>query len=438
MKTGTLELFSNDLEAVFIRRPNRFLIIAGAEGREIACHCPNPGRLIEFVFPGMPLILEKRAAGDKAGTTKPAPKTGYTAAGIRYRDAVVPLFASRANKAAEKLILDKIIPGLKEIHREYSLGNSRFDFLCIDDRGKRHLVEVKACSLVEYGVAMFPDAPSDRALKHLEELAELSRQGYCCHVLFVVVHGSPEQFIPNLHTDPAFAAALSRLCSPAGLGPVGLGPVGLGSIELGSIELGPVGLGSIGLGPVGLGSIELGSIEPEVAVHAALFHCNAQGIASLVRSDLPVDLSHGALAESDGGNYLLVLELPKAQQVEVGALGSIGFKQGWYVYTGSARKNLARRLARHLRKLRKQKHWHIDYLTPFTGRMKALPIMSYRNLECELARELAALGGAPVAGFGCSDCGCFSHLYYFPEPPLGNRAFVDMLLRYRHRVFQDR
>jgi sugar fermentation stimulation protein A len=141
---GEVKLFTNDREALFIRRPNRFLIIAGDEktGEELACHCPNPGRLIEFVFPGARLILEKRAGPadpPKTGTAKkPASKTGrpaktaYSAAGIYYRDRVAPLFSSRANMAAERLILDRIIPGLREIRPEYTLGSSRFDFLCID------------------------------------------------------------------------------------------------------------------------------------------------------------------------------------------------------------------------------------------------------------------------------------------------------------------
>jgi sugar fermentation stimulation protein A len=63
---------------------------------------------------------------------------------------------------------------------------------------------------------------------------------------------------------------------------------------------------------------------------------------------------------------------------------------------------------------------------------KALPMLSYRNLECDLAAELAALGGEPVPRFGSSDCKCESHLYYFKRPPMGSREFVDMLLRYRH------
>jgi sugar fermentation stimulation protein A len=397
-------LFENDREALFVERPNRFLIIARDGDEDLRCHCPNPGRMAEFMFPGTRLILERRKdatldRASSAGRASSPAKTGWTAAGLFYRDAVVPLFASRANRAAEALILPRLIPGLREIHREFSLGSSRFDFLCIGERGKRHLVEVKACSLVEHGTAMFPDAPSVRALKHLEELAALSREGYCAHVLFVIVHGKPGRFVPNMHTDPAFAAALSRLG-----------------------EIAAPGADSSGQA----------SAAGKVNVHAALINCDREGKAVLAAESVPVDLDHGILAESNGGNYLFILELREDYSITVGSLGVIGFKPGWYVDAGSARKNLSQRISRHLRKVRKQQHWHIDYLTPYAGKMQALPIMSYRNLECDLAKELERLGGEPTPGFGCSDCRCGSHLYRFNSPPMGNRDFADMLFRFRH------
>jgi sugar fermentation stimulation protein A len=412
---NTVSLFRNDLEAVFVRRPNRFLIIARAGGREIPCHCPNPGRLIEFFgfrdsnIPGIGLILEQRVpvspAREDAGRPRKKAagpskaKTAYTVAALRYREGIVPFFSARANRAAEALILPELIPGLREIHSEFTLGNSRFDFLCIDRRGFRHLVEVKACSLIEYGAAMFPDAPSERALKHLEELADLSGQGYHCHVLFVIVHGEPEVFIPNLHTDPLFATALSRY------GHAASPPA---AIRGQSPAAGPV------------------------AVHAALLRCDSEGNAVLAAPAVPVDLSHGELAAGDGGNYLIILEIPEAREAEIGALGKTAFKPGWYVYAGSARKNLSKRISRHLRKTGKQKHWHLDYLCPLAKTIRALPVYSYQNLECKLAAALKALGGTGVPGFGCSDCRCESHLYYFKKRPQENRDFVDLLFRFRH------
>ncbi|MDR1301854.1 MAG: DNA/RNA nuclease SfsA [Treponema sp.] len=375
-----VRLFTNDREGILLRRPNRFLIIAQDGAEELVCHCPNPGRLLEFLFPGVRLILEKRQSiGRKTGS---APKTNWTVGGVYHREGVAPLFAARANHVAEALILKQIIPGLKELHPEYTVGSSRFDFMGRDAANRVHLIEVKACSLVEHQVAMFPDAPSVRALKHLEELGALSAQGYCGHVLFVIVHGNPQVFIPNLHTDPRFAAGLSRWAST-------------------------------------------------VQIHASLVHCNAQGEVRLVAPSVPVDLQHGELAEQNRGNYLILLELSEEKVLRVGSLGTRTFVPGWYVYTGSAQKNLSHRINRHTEKMRKTQHWHIDYLSPHTSTIKALPIMTYRNRECELAGSLHDLGGKAIPGFGCSDCCCESHLFYFADPPLESRAFVDLLLWYR-------
>ena len=326
--------------------------------------------------------------------------------GIYYRDRVAPLFSSRANKAAEALILPEIIPGLREIHREFTLGASRFDFLCIDRRGLRHLVEVKACSLIEEDTAMFPDAPSGRALKHLEELAALGKEGFICHVLFVIVHGSPRVFIPNLHTDPDFAATLSRYGVPAAAPPKRPGSAG----NAGSAA----------------------EDREKVRVHAALLRCDQEGEAVLAAASVPVDLSHGELAGENRGNYLILLKLPKETEIAAGSLEKRRYEPGWYVYAGSAQRNLSSRINRHLRKTRKQQHWHMDYLTPHAEAIKALPILSYRNLECSLAGALSDLGGRAVPGFGSSDCRCGSHLYFFADYPLGNRAFVDTLFRFRH------
>jgi sugar fermentation stimulation protein A len=409
-----MRLFRNDREAVFVSRPNRFLILArgtdgqdadgNGAGEELYCHCPNPGRLIEFAFPGERLILERGTdTPERAGASR---RTAWTAAAVYHNGAVAPLYASRANGAAAELALAAIIPHIVLLRPEYPIGGSRFDFYAEDRGGGRHLIEVKACSLVEYETAMFPDAPSSRALKHLEELAALSREGYQTHVLFMILHGSPTRFIPNLHTDPAFAAALSRRGAAADAADAAKAAAN--------------------------GAPEAG----RVAVHAALIRCNAAGEAALVTAAVPVDLSHGELAERNSGNYLFVLELPESRDIETGALGIIHFERGWYVYAGSAGKNLSQRIARHLRKIRKKKHWHIDYLTPFAEKLKALPLRSYRNLECDLARDLGRIGGAAIPRFGCSDCDCGrsggSHLAYFKTPPLENRDFINLLLRYRH------
>ncbi|MEW6565024.1 MAG: DNA/RNA nuclease SfsA [Spirochaetota bacterium] len=405
-------------------------------GDEVACHCPNPGRLLEFVIPGTELLLERRRGwsggdshassgqadgaggrgsgqvdnaddlerGDQAGggqgsgkadigggrassgqgSGRAGPKTQWTAVAVRYEGRMVPLFSARANGVVEQGVLPELFPQARNIQAEYTLADSRFDFMVQDGDGNTHLIEVKACSLVEEGIAMFPDAPSERAVKHIEELAELASRGYRCHILFVIVHGNPERFIPNLHTDPAFAAALSKAAA-------------------------------------------------NIQVHAVTLEANENGEGHIINMNVPVDLSYGGLAEENRGSYLLVLELPDSVQVDVGSLGPVAFKAGWYVYSGSAQKNLTQRIGRHLRHVRKQPHWHLDYLTPHAGKIVGLPIASYENLECELAAELEKIGGTGVPRFGSTDCSCGSHLFYFSSPPLKNRAFLKVLFTFRHR-----
>lgn len=381
MREKTFTLFRNDLEAEFLSRPNRFLVIAQAGDREILCHCPNSGRMGEILLPKTPLILEDPLGSGGRGAGRR--KTSHTLVGARYRGGIVPLHAGRSAAAAGALVLPRLFPGARELRPEYSLGGSRFDFYAEDAQGDTHLVEVKSCTLVEYGVALFPDASSERALKHLEELAALSQQGWKTHILFLVSQGEPEVFIPNLHSHPAFAASLSKN-------------------------------------------------QDQVSYHGSLTRTDEEGSCRFVR-DLPVDLSHGDLAAADSGSYLILLELSRRERITVGSLGERDFLPGWYLYAGSATRGLAARMARHLRRTRKTRHWHLDYLRERATSVKAFPIASYRNLECALASSLGEIGGQPSPRFGSSDCRCPSHLYYFEDHPEKNPLFMDLLARFRHQ-----
>jgi sugar fermentation stimulation protein A len=289
------------------------------------------------------------------------------------------------NKAAQALVLPAMFPGARQLVPEFSIGSSRFDFMVEDAAGQRHLVEVKSCSLVEHGVAMFPDAPSLRATRHLEELSLLASQGYRCHVLFMIAHGHPQRFVPNLHTDPAFSVALSRAAA---------------TIDIRAVEI----------------------------------QLDGQGFATLAQDEVPVDLSYSSLAGQDRGSYLVTLELTDPVSVNVGALGTLEFEAGWYAYAGSAQRGLSSRMARHLRKSRKARHWHLDYLTPHATGMEAWAVASERNLECEMAKALGDIGGRAVPGFGSSDCGCPSHLFRLPAAPRTDPEFIALMLRFRHVV----
>ena len=120
----------------------------------------------------------------------------------------------------------------------------------------------------------------------------------------------------------------------------------------------------------------------------------------------------------DAGVYCLVLRLTRSRRVEVGALGTYVFSSGWYVYTGSAKRNLNSRLTRHL--LRgKRLHWHVDYLRAVASLERVWVWPWSPGMECRTNARIQALPGAtiPCKGFGSSDCHCGSHLAMFPTEP---------------------
>jgi sugar fermentation stimulation protein A len=371
-----VRLFSDTLEARFLERPNRFLVRAlSPDGEVLTAHCPNPGRMREILLPGAALILERAA--------NPKRKTAWTLAAARHRGRLIPLRSSQANQLAAELLLPRLYPDMISCAREVPWGRSRFDFL-VRTPGKEIYLEVKACTLVEEKVAMFPDAPSARALRHLEELAALARPGRRGEILFVVMNPEAESFVPNIHTDPAFSRKLLEA-------------------------------------------------RGHVGIRAASIRVDGRGTATLANPDLKVDFRAAETNGGDRGAYLLIAPLSRDTAIAAGALGRLDLEQGWYVYVGSAMKNLEARLRRH-RRSRKRPHWHIDALlaAPGCGPPVGLAVRSARRLECPLAADLAVLAPGRVNGFGSSDCGCRSHLFVWPEDPLASPAFLALLARYRH------
>jgi Uri superfamily endonuclease len=139
------------------------------------------------------------------------------------------------------------------------------------------------------------------------------------------------------------------------------------------------------------------------------------------------------VSEQTGGTYTLVVELPVDADIEVGALGTRSFDPGWYAYTGSAlgtggfaRVDRHRELAAGDRSTR---HWHVDYLLGYDAAAIDRVVRSVGvDAECRVA---TAIGGDPVEGFGCSDCGCVSHLHYSPRraPLVGSVARAHRSVR---------
>lgn len=395
-----MRIFRNDMEARFVSRPNRFIVIADGPDGRIEAHCPNPGRMNELLLPEAPLILEyatQSPAGTKADRkrfgTKGSRRTRYSLQAVRHEEKIIPLDTTRSNRIAENLILPRLYPDMDEIRREVRIGGSRFDFL-IENGDTSVLVEVKTCSLCREGVAMFPDAPTERGRRHVRELSVLcTKVESRMHglILILIMHEDASRFVPNIHTDPEFSTTLADAVGP----------------------------------------VSPATNQENLAIRAVSISADEKGDVRLIDESLPVDLQPVDLVHENRGIYLLVIRYDERRVVSVGALGERLIVPGWYVYTGSADGSMHTRIARHLRK-RKRMHWHVDYLIARADSVAALPIYTRHDLECRLAQDVGRLGESCIDGFGSSDCGCPSHLTRFGEDPISSAAFIDLLLRYRH------
>ena len=190
--------------ARFVSRPNRFVARVEQEGRIFAAHVKNTGRCAELLLPGARVYLEY--------SRNPARKTPCDLIAVeKERPGLPPLLINMDSAAPNAVAAEWLAAGglgpLEGLRPEYPLGDSRFDFYA-EERGRPVLIEVKGCTLERDGVALFPDAPTLRGLKHVRELTALARRGWRCCVLFVIQMKGPRRFAPNRATQPAFAQAL--------------------------------------------------------------------------------------------------------------------------------------------------------------------------------------------------------------------------------------
>lgn len=218
-----MNIFKNDYTAIFIRRPNRFIIHANLEGKEVICHCPNTGRMGELLFQGVSLILER--------STNPKRKTLYSVVAVYKGDLVVPITSARANNVAKELIIPKLFKN-PEIRSEVTYKKSRFDFLVDDGNKKKIFIEVKSCTLFEGDEAIFPDAPTLRGVKHLKELLDALEHGYSAMVILVVFNPHSVSFSPNHITDPLFSKTLKEIDGKVKIIPYKVTVNSLGEVSL--------------------------------------------------------------------------------------------------------------------------------------------------------------------------------------------------------------
>jgi sugar fermentation stimulation protein len=206
------------LKGRFAARPNRFVIHCELPGMGVVkAHMPNPGRMGELLLPQVTLYLTR--------SDNPSRKLAYTAVAVERNGTPVFLHTHLNNRVAQHLLETGRVPGLRHVKivkAEAKHGNSRFDFL-IEQRNRQRYVEVKSVTLFGNGIAMFPDAPTERGRKHLTELADLSEPGNKSVVLFLIHSLGCDYFVPDIHTDLRFSKTLYELRERLSIIPLSVG-----------------------------------------------------------------------------------------------------------------------------------------------------------------------------------------------------------------------
>ena len=191
-------------KAIFIERKNRFVAEVELKGEVVSAHVPNTGRCREIFVPGAEVYIDR--------SENPNRKYPYTLCAVYKGDMLVHIDSAGANRLCEEALKNGRIKGLEDItdvEREKTFANSRFDFRFRKD-GKVCYMEVKGVTLENDGVAMFPDAPTERGARHLNELVRAKEEGYGAYVMFVIQMKGPHCFKPHVDRDPVFAESLAK------------------------------------------------------------------------------------------------------------------------------------------------------------------------------------------------------------------------------------
>ena len=210
MKYRPILQYENTVPGTFVRRVNRFIAEVLIDGKKESVHVKNTGRLQELLVPDAKVTLQKM--------DEPNRKTAYDLISVYKPRLKWVNIDSFAPNALMKQLLDHD-QFYDVVKPEYSYGDSRFDFY-MESQGRSFLREVKGCTLTvdpRSGIGLFPDAPTERGVKHLNELAEAEKNGFHCTICFVIQMNGIHMVDPNDATQPAFREALI-LAAKAGVG----------------------------------------------------------------------------------------------------------------------------------------------------------------------------------------------------------------------------
>lgn len=187
-------------QAIFLERPNRFIANVRLGEEEVVCHVKNTGRCRELLIPGVTVYIQRAADESR--------KTKYDLISVLKEGRLINI-DSQAPNFVVKEFLPLMFPDGKIFRSEVSFGQSRIDHY-VETEDRKVFIEVKGVTLEENGVVRFPDAPTERGIKHLEELCQCVRQGYDAYVFFIIQMKGVRYFEPNDATHPAFGEALRR------------------------------------------------------------------------------------------------------------------------------------------------------------------------------------------------------------------------------------
>lgn len=194
--------YNNIVEGKFLSRPNRFIADVKINGKTETVHVKNTGRCRELLVPNATVFLEK--------SDNPLRKTEYDLVAVYKGEMLINMDSQVPNDVAfEWLKSGNLFSKDAKIRREVKYKNSRFDFY-IEDGKRKFFLEVKGCTLEQDGIALFPDAPTERGVKHIEELIDCLKEGFEAYILFVIQMKGPKFFKPNDNTHKTFGDALRK------------------------------------------------------------------------------------------------------------------------------------------------------------------------------------------------------------------------------------
>ncbi len=195
--------YENVKKAKFVFRPNRFIAHIKIDGKEEICHVKNTGRCQELLVPDADIFVREVSNAKR--------KTKYDLLGVYKGEKLINIDSQAPNQVFHEWLKgsNEFITNLKLIKPEYRYHDSRLDFY-LEAGSRKILVEVKGVTLEKEGVALFPDAPTERGIKHIMELCRAVREGFEAYLVFIIQMQDVLYFSPNRETHLAFAESLAE------------------------------------------------------------------------------------------------------------------------------------------------------------------------------------------------------------------------------------